>query len=454
VYFGIQDQTECRKKSALFLTGILERRNHSGFWLQWNNRVVEKILENNRKLGLYSPEILKQQLKICGSEVQRPCLEPLSDILYVQPIYTVYGQGVFEMKLALVLRRRICLALALVFILSSLPIDVEARQRFSTIQGNVHEEAEIAPYAGGKKAGPIKDWEQLCKIEADPELQAKALKEAKEGNLDKVFVLACMYFHGKGVEKNQAAAFELYKYAANKGHSNSQNNLGFMYEEGLGTKKDLKQAMAWYQKAADYKNGAGTCNLANMIEHGRGVPANPEQAYSLYQKAAELGNKIAGQNVFAYDFEKERLSKIKGATPSKPGVKTAVVPKVPFTYSPTESAPPVVAEPVKAVQEEKVVDSADGLQAGTPTLTAILNRLSKGTSLEHLAAKPEVSQAVEPKVGAKSEPKVEPKVEAKAESKVEPKVEPKKEVAAKAKPEDKKAPVVAAKPSGTDELLN
>lgn len=369
------------------------------------------------------------------------------------------------MKLALVLRRRICLALALVFILSSLPIDVEARQRFSTIQGNVHEEAEIAPYAGGRKAGPIKDWEQLCKIEADPELQAKALKEAKEGSLDNVFVLACMYFHGKGVEKNPAAAFELYKYAANKGHSNSQNNLGFMYEEGIGTKKDLKQAMAWYQKAADYKNGAGTCNLANMIEHGRGVPANPEQAYTLYQKAAELGNKIAGQNVFAYDFEKERLSKIKGAAPGKPGVKpgtkTVVLPKTGFTYSPAEATPPVVAEPAKPVIEEKVVGSTDGLQAGTPTLTAILNRLSKGTSLERLAAKPEAGQPVvaEANVEAKAELKVEPKKEtvpAVAVKQLEPpkqvKLEEKKpalnDKAPAEKPAAKVAETPAEKPAG------
>lgn len=347
------------------------------------------------------------------------------------------------MKLALVLRRRICLALALVFILSSMPFDVEARQRFSTIQGNVHEEAEIAPYAGGRKAGPIHDWELLCKIEGDPELQAKALKEAKEGNLDNVFVLACMYFHGKGVEKNQAAAFELFKYAANKGHSNSQNNLGFMFEEGLGTKKDLKQAMAWYQKAADYKNGAGTCNLANMIEHGRGVPANPEQAYALYQKAAELGNKIAGQNVFAYDFEKERLAKIKGATPSKPGTK-AVLPKTGFTYNPASATPPAVADAKGAssptgtsIKEEKAASSTSGLQAGTPTLTAILNRLSKGTSLEQLAAKqPEASQPETKQTEAK-----QPEATVAAETKKE---EPKAETK-KAEPK-KEAPVVAAKP--------
>lgn len=394
------------------------------------------------------------------------------------------------MKLALVPRRRICLALALVFILSSMPFDVEARQRFSTIQGNVHEEAEIAPYAGGRKAGPIHDWELLCKIEGDPELQAKALKEAKEGNLDNVFVLACMYFHGKGVEKNQAAAFELFKYAANKGHSNSQNNLGFMFEEGLGTKKDLKQAMAWYQKAADYKNGAGTCNLANMIEHGRGVPANPEQAYTLYQKAAELGNKIAGQNVFAYDFEKERLAKIKGATPSKPGTKTAALPKTGFTYNPASATPPVVADAKGAsspagtsIKEEKAASATSGLQAGTPTLTAILNRLSKGTSLEQLAKQPEATQPETKQTEAKAEAKqpdatvaAEPKKEEpKAEAKKQPKAEPKKEapvVAAKpetkraevpkqeSKAEDKKplinekAPVAAApKPSGSDELL-
>lgn len=346
-----------------------------------------------------------------------------------------------------------------------MPIDSEARSRYSTIQGNVHEEAEIAAYEGGRKAGPVHDWELLCKIEADPELQTKALAEAKEGDLDKVFVLACMYLHGKGVEKNQAAALELFKYAANKGHSNSQNNVGFMLEEGIGTRKDLKQAMSWYQKAADYKNGAGTCNLANMIEHGRGVPANPEQAYALYQKAAELGNKIAGQNVFAYDFEKERLSKIKGAPAGKPGTKTAVLPKTAFTYVPSSIAPPAVADVNKPVVPEKVAGAdASGLQAGTPTLTAILNRLSKGTSLEHLAAKPDSSKpAIEPKkeevapvakadlVGENKAASVKPSLQTMVET--AKKVEEKQPEKALSTPiVALKPPVIAAKQPVVDEL--
>ncbi len=417
------------------------------------------------------------------------------------------------MKMAIFPRRGICLALTVIFSSTCLAPGVDARQRYSTIQGNIREEAEIEPYEGGKKAGPVQDWELLCKIEGDAELKATVIKEAEEGKLDQIFVLACMNLQGKGVPKNLTAAFELFKACANKGHSSSQNNLGFMFEEGVGTKKDLKQAMTWYQTAADYNNANGLCNLGNMIEHGRGVPANPEQAYTLYQKASELGSKVARQNVIGYEFERDHKWKLKGIEVNQTATDAA---KQTLSYNPTAAlfknsspqssaaktvtatapaaakvavtakpAPPAVAKPetkttpttdvvanvisklkaadkantdkaaadkisnktaekakpaaspadskatekkqdvpaVATEPEAKPAEAQSGLQAGTPTLTAILNRLSKGTSLEQeqpTATTPETTKDEKPQVA--SAPKVAPteqKVEAKASEKTD-----------------------------------
>ncbi|MBX3073117.1 caspase family protein [Candidatus Obscuribacterales bacterium] len=413
------------------------------------------------------------------------------------------------MKMAIFPRRGICLALTFIFSSTCLTPGVDARQRYSTIQGNIREEAEIEPYEGGKKAGPVQDWELLCKIEGDAELKATVIKEAEEGKLDQIFVLACMNLQGKGVPKNLTAAFELFKACANKGHSSSQNNLGFMFEEGVGTKKDLKQAMTWYQTAADYNNPNGLCNLGNMIEHGRGVPANPEQAYTLYQKASELGSKVARQNVIGYEFERDRKWKLKGIEVNQTATDAA---KQTLSYNPTaalfkNSAPPSSAKAVNALapaeakvavatkpappavakQETKTTPTTDvvanvisklkaadkantdkvaadktsvktadkaksaasspteskakekkqdvpavateqeatpaevqsGLQAGTPTLTAILNRLSKGTSLEQ--EQPAASSTAETTKDEKPQVALAPKAaptEAKVESKV------------------------------------
>lgn len=422
------------------------------------------------------------------------------------------------MKMAIFPRRGICLALTVIFSSTCLAPGVDARQRYSTIQGNIREEAEIEPYEGGKKAGPVQDWELLCKIEGDAELKATVIKEAEEGKLDQIFVLACMNLQGKGVPKNLTAAFELFKACANKGHSSSQNNLGFMFEEGVGTKKDLKQAMTWYQTAADYNNPNGLCNLGNMIEHGRGVPANPEQAYTLYQKASELGSKVARQNVIGYEFERDRKWKLKGIEVSQTATDAA---KQTLSYNPTAAlfknsappsstakavnasapaeakvavatkpAPPAVAKPetkttpttdvvanvisklkaaekantdkaaadktsvktsvktpdkakpaasspaeskatekkqdVPAVATEPEATTAEaqsGLQAGTPTLTAILNRLSKGTSLEQeqpAASTAETTKDEKPQLAlAPKAAPTEPKVEAKASEKTD-----------------------------------
>lgn len=464
------------------------------------------------------------------------------------------------MKMALFPRRGICLALTFIFSSTCLAPGVDARQRYSTIQGNIREEAEIEPYEGGKKAGPVQDWELLCKIDGDADMKAKVIKDAEEGKLDQIFILACMNLQGKGVPKNQAAAFELFKACANKGHSGSQNNLGFMFEEGIGTKKDLKQAMTWYQKAADYNNANGVCNLANMIEHGRGVPANPDQAYTLYQKASELGSKVARQNVFGYEFERDRKWKLKGievnqtaAEPAVPASKwSKATPATPakqtLSYNPThalfkndplpngasktaestaavadakpaavvKAAPQAVAKPdakaapatdvvanviskmkaatdkaaaekaaaskvapnaknakpsataakvaekkpeVAPVAEEPEVKTADaqsGLQAGTPTLTAILNRLSKGTSLDQPhGEKPSVTEepkkeekpAVVAVVPAKAETKAEAKAEAKADVKAD---KTEKQAEAKQKKADEKKEKVAKAEAKTE----
>lgn len=271
---------------------------------------------------------------------------------------------------------------------------VEARQAYSSIQSNIREEAEIEPYEGGKKVGPVHDWELLCKIEGDESLKERVIKSAEEGSLDHVFILACMNMHGKGIEKNQTAAFELFKAAANRGHSNSQNNLGFLYEEGIGTKKDLKQAFNWYKKAADYNNPSALCNLGNMYEHGRGVPVDVDEALKLYQKSSELGNKIARQNVYGIEFEREGKYKLKGieithaAAPAAPLDKNAK--KLPATQQPAAMQKTMTYNPTTALFRNDALPETKKTETSSTLLTA--------------AKAPEPAKVAPPVVAAKTEP--------------------------------------------------
>ena len=60
-----------------------------------------------------------------------------------------------------------------------------------------------------------------------------------------------MYSNGQGVEQDYKKAVEWYRKAAEQGHADAQNNLGFMYYTGQGVEQDYKKAVEWYRKAAE-----------------------------------------------------------------------------------------------------------------------------------------------------------------------------------------------------------
>lgn len=305
-------------------------------------------------------------------------------------------------------------------------IDCQARRAYSSVPGNINRPVEVAPYAGGRKAGPIFDWSDLVKLESDTDARADLIKKAAEGNVDKVFVLGCMFLYGKGVEKSPFKAFENYRFAAQKSDARAQNNLGYLFLEGIGVKKDLKQALSWFKLSADAKNPYGIANLAYMQEHGLGTVPNKEEAKRLYELAASLGNKTAHQNLLMMKFEAARRLK-----PVKTGTESAIaLAKNSKAEKPKEPVPaPISIESNTAEAAEP--EKTESLSAGSPTLTAILNRLSKGTE-------PEQPKEALPEEKDKEKDKAESPEEAAS-------AEPKQEVALKEK-EQEDPPVEEAPP--------
>ncbi len=57
---------------------------------------------------------------------------------------------------------------------------------------------------------------------------AKLQREAQAGDPDAQYNLAYLFENGLGVPKNEAKALELYRQAADQGHSAAQNNLDAM----------------------------------------------------------------------------------------------------------------------------------------------------------------------------------------------------------------------------------
>jgi TPR repeat protein len=62
--------------------------------------------------------------------------------------------------------------------------------------------------------------------------------------------LGLMYWAGRGVRRDDAAAFALFQSAANTGHTSAQHNLGLMYLEGKAVAKDEALGDAWLRVAA------------------------------------------------------------------------------------------------------------------------------------------------------------------------------------------------------------
>ncbi|MCA9802545.1 MAG: SEL1-like repeat protein, partial [Cyanobacteria bacterium HKST-UBA02] len=283
-------------------------------------------------------------------------------------------------------------------------------------------------------------------------------EKAEGGSSKHQFALACMYFHGKGIEQNHKKAFELLNKAAASGNSNAQNNLGFMYEHGISVPADLKKAMQWYSTAANFNNPTALCNVGYLYEYGLGVPADTVQALRNYRSAAQAGNKTAKQNLYRYDFARRHggiayddirvvdgpslndmlgkaglnnlLSYGEGVTEPTPSLEAtpaeekkagpdsksepvAVVARV--VPAPAAQPEQEAAEPTKETvkTEETTAASPDSepqdLQAGSEKLTEILRRLSKGTSLEPAPAEPEQPQkAAEPEAVKIAEKAPEP----------------------------------------------
>jgi len=133
------------------------------------------------------------------------------------------------------------------------------------------------------------------------------------------YSLSWMYAEGKGVPKNETAAFNWCKKAAENGDSDAQLQFAWEYLKGNFVEKNLGEAVRWCKKAAVNGNSNaqaklvplekglqdlfGICKkdaedgnpdaqlqLVVLYENGDGVAQNEEEAFRLCKKLAENGN--------------------------------------------------------------------------------------------------------------------------------------------------------------------
>ncbi|CAI2182962.1 17090_t:CDS:2, partial [Funneliformis geosporum] len=135
---------------------------------------------------------------------------------------------------------------------------------------------------------------------------------ANRENLTAKLHLAEFYKLGKGVNKNEIKAFELYEKLAKKEIADAQFQLGNCFNYGIGTKIDEVQAVCWYTKAAINGDIVATAEdgyyvaqyyLGKCYRDGiGGVNKNEKKAFELYTKAAKQGYVIAKCHLaYCYD---------------------------------------------------------------------------------------------------------------------------------------------------------
>jgi TPR repeat protein len=103
------------------------------------------------------------------------------------------------------------------------------------------------------------------------------------------------YAEGRGVEKDEKAAFELFREAAKQGNLSAQYHLGKCYQDGEGVNKDAKAAVYWYRKAAAQGELNAQLFLGNCYQYGLGIEKDENAAVDWYRNAAEQGH-INSQN--------------------------------------------------------------------------------------------------------------------------------------------------------------
>lgn len=114
--------------------------------------------------------------------------------------------------------------------------------------------------------------------------------------------LGRLLLEGKGVAKDERAAFACFLCAAECGDIDAQNMLGRCYENGWGAAQDFARASECYRVAAEAGYDWAQYNLGHLLLDGTGIARDREQAFNWYMRAASQGH-VRAMNLLARCFE-------------------------------------------------------------------------------------------------------------------------------------------------------
>ncbi|WP_337756985.1 tetratricopeptide repeat protein [Alistipes sp.] len=104
-------------------------------------------------------------------------------------------------------------------------------------------------------------------------------------------------------------AYNCFNKAAQKGFTIAYWRLGQCYEQGIGVAANFETAAELYLKAAQSGCPNGQFAIGIMYYNGRGVRHNIDSAKYWWSRAAEQGYKIAENNVYALNYQRQQRQK-------------------------------------------------------------------------------------------------------------------------------------------------
>lgn len=125
-------------------------------------------------------------------------------------------------------------------------------------------------------------------------------KAAAQGNARAMFKLGEMYYRGIGVDQDDGEAFKYFKLAAEQGYANAQYHLGYMFYNGLGVAQDYAEAFKWFKLAAAQGDARAQYNLGTMFANGQGVAQDDAEAlkyFNLLLNNGELKKIVSYRNL-------------------------------------------------------------------------------------------------------------------------------------------------------------
>ena len=112
---------------------------------------------------------------------------------------------------------------------------------------------------------------------------------AETGNTDAQFVFGKRLQNGKGINCDLVKAHKWIKLAADKGHPQAQNALGFILEIGYGVPKNPTIAVSYYLRASVQGDGPSMYNIALCYQEGREIPQDNTQYITWMKCSRDAG---------------------------------------------------------------------------------------------------------------------------------------------------------------------